>query len=367
MLHKWTNPLTFNAALIGAIATITMVQPQIVLSLTPEEINQQVKGFTVKIDGVEKGSGVIVAQSGNQYTVLTNWHVVDSDGNYTIETSDGITYQSSKIEQIQGVDLALIYFNSSQSYPVARKGNSDKLIEGDTIHYGGYPASQGRVYRFFGSQSITGFVEKADVKNGYEIIFNGTAIGGMSGSPLIDDNGNLIGIYGKTEVNFPGGFSLYGIPINKVTNVAWNQVCSNVNGQVVNKNEKQALVFQISELVNKGDQQFRQSQYPAALNQYRKATEIAQKNNLDCHDPWYYQGITLLKLKQPNEAIASFDNALKSDPNNYTTWCKKGNVLAYLGELEEAKKSYRQATIIIPNASGRSKDCKILSERFSGN
>ena len=61
MFHKWTNPLTFNATLVGVIATITMVQPQIVLSLTPEEINQQVKGFTVKIDGAEKGSGVIVA------------------------------------------------------------------------------------------------------------------------------------------------------------------------------------------------------------------------------------------------------------------------------------------------------------------
>ena len=87
--------------------------------------------------------------------MLTNWHVVDSDNKYTIETSDGITHQSSKIEEIQGLDLALIYFNSSQSYPVARKGNSDELSEGDTIHYGGYPASQGRVYRFFSSQSIT--------------------------------------------------------------------------------------------------------------------------------------------------------------------------------------------------------------------
>ena len=178
--------------------------PPLCSSNTLEKINQQFKGFTVKVDGTLQGSGVIISKQGNQYTVLTNWHVVRHDDKYNIETSDGMTYESSEMEQIQGLDLALIYFNSSQSYPVARKGNSDNLSEGPLIHLGGYPASQGRVYRFFAFQRITGFLEQSDIKYGHKILFSGPALPGMSGSPWIDDNGNLIGIYSASESNLVG-------------------------------------------------------------------------------------------------------------------------------------------------------------------
>ena len=153
--------------------------------------------------------------------MLTNWYVLNSDGKYNIETSDGMTYQSSKVERIQDVDLALIYFNSSQSYPVARKGNSDNVSEGQFIHVGGYSGSPGRVYHFLAFQRITGFVPKSAVKNGYEIIFTGSYFfPGMSGSPLIDNNGNLIGICGLAMITMTGT-DLYAIPINNVTNVEW--------------------------------------------------------------------------------------------------------------------------------------------------
>ncbi|CCQ55311.1 hypothetical protein CWATWH0005_5271 [Crocosphaera watsonii WH 0005] len=231
MLNKWTNKLTLSASLIGAFSTITIVQPQVAFSLTPEQVNEKAKAFTVKIDGAEKGSGVIIAKSGNKYTVLTNWHVVDSEGNYTIQTRDGTTHQGENIQQIQRADLAVIYFNSNKSYEVAIKGNSDELSEGQTIHYAGYPTTQGRVYRFFGSKSITGFLSDANIENmsegeriqsqqGYDIIFEGTGLYGISGSPILDNNSNLIGIAGSGTPAIFGGASLYGIPIKTAEELA---------------------------------------------------------------------------------------------------------------------------------------------------
>ena len=225
MLNGWTNNLTVSASFIGALSTIAIVQPQVAFSLTPEQVSDKAKLFTVKIDGAEKGSGVIIAKSGNQYAVLTNDHVVDSEGNYTIQTSKGTPpYQVANIQKIQGADLAIIYFSSSQSYEVAIKGDSDDLREGQTIHYAGYPATQGRGYQFFASQSITGVLSNANVEDfsenerrefekGYDVIFVGSGLKGISGGPILDNEGKLIGISGSGAADL-GGASLYGIPIN---------------------------------------------------------------------------------------------------------------------------------------------------------
>ena len=63
--------------------------PLFVQALTSQQINARAKEFTVRIDGQSNGSGAIVARNGNTYTVLTNWHVVEESGQYTVQTSDG--------------------------------------------------------------------------------------------------------------------------------------------------------------------------------------------------------------------------------------------------------------------------------------
>jgi hypothetical protein len=68
------------AALIGAAATIVLVQPQIAQALKPSEISARAKEITVRIDGPKNGSGVIFERTGNTYSLLTNKHVVETKG-----------------------------------------------------------------------------------------------------------------------------------------------------------------------------------------------------------------------------------------------------------------------------------------------
>ena len=220
-MNKWINQKFVSAAISGAaIATVAIVSisHQQAMALPSATVNQIVKKTTVRIDGAGKGSGVIFAQDEYGYVVLTNRHVVEDLGEYEVFTADGQSYPVSEIQELDGVDLALVYFDTDRNYSVIAQGNSDTLIEGQKLHIAGYPGSQNiasnRTYRFM-SESLIGFLAPSDIEDGYELIYSGEAVPGMSGSPIINEEGQLIGVYGLTDIDFTTGASyLYGIPLN---------------------------------------------------------------------------------------------------------------------------------------------------------
>ncbi len=212
--RKTNNCVRISAAII-AMAIVAIV-PQIGLSLSPVEVNRKAKAVAVRIEGRDRGSGSIISRQGNTYMVLTNWHVVEQPGNYTIQTFDGQSHSVIKKQQLIGADLAIVYFSTSDRYSIAQRGDSQYLIEGQNVYFAGYPALVGSpTYRFYAGNLI-GFLSPPN-QDGYELIYSGEAISGMSGSPVFDDNGVLIGIYGQTELEpRTGSPSLYGIPIDTV-------------------------------------------------------------------------------------------------------------------------------------------------------
>ena len=187
--------------------------------ITPQQLNRRAKYFTVRIDGMQNGSGVIIDESDNTYTVLTNWHVVQEPGQYTIQTSDGREHQVNyqQVQQLPGVDLALVKFTSEENYQTAKVGDSDYLSEGQAVHLAGYPGvktNNDRIYRFYNLNIVS--LLDTPINQGYSVLYEGETISGMSGSPLLDDNGNLVGIHGIYRVDDPAirKGSSYAIPIN---------------------------------------------------------------------------------------------------------------------------------------------------------
>ena len=77
------------------IAPLVIILPAAAMS--PTEVGKIAKSVTVAIrTPEERGSGAIIARSGNTYTVLTAAHVVKkTTGRYTIELSDGQKYAVS--------------------------------------------------------------------------------------------------------------------------------------------------------------------------------------------------------------------------------------------------------------------------------
>jgi Trypsin-like peptidase domain len=212
----------FPIILLGA--TLTIIQPLVAAALKPDEIYPIAQQITVKIDGANTGSGVIIERQGNTYTVVTNRHVVQEAGSYTVQTYDGKSYQANQIKQFSNADLAVFKFTSSQNYSVAEKGNSDQITGGKTIYIGGYPAGitgiSGRNFTFLPGQ-ISGIL--SNPKDGYGFAYTVQAFEGMSGGPVLDEEGTLVGIHGREGSAFRGsGKAVLGIPLKTYLSLTGN-------------------------------------------------------------------------------------------------------------------------------------------------
>lgn len=181
-------------------------------NLSVEEISRKV---TVRIiAGSNAGSGVIVERQGETYTVLTCEHVVDDNPGegYKILTQDGATYtvESSSIVTLKGVDLALIQFKSRTVYEVVNLGDRETPKIGQQIYVAGFPN-----YRYkspqeiestltwgpssfrFASGKLSMILSDRSLPQGYQLGHTATIENGMSGGPILDKQGRLIGINGR--------------------------------------------------------------------------------------------------------------------------------------------------------------------------
>jgi tetratricopeptide (TPR) repeat protein len=180
------------------------------------------KQITVLIDGqgTGSGSGVIISEVDGTYYVLTAKHVVESQGNYTIITPGGKKHELdySQVKKIADLDLAVVQFKSEEDYLVAQMGDSEKVTEGDTIIVSGWPATDQAITKL--SAPITPKGEIASIQqgngDGYELIYSNATSQGMSGGPIFDSGGRLVGIHGRASGNEErgkNGLNL-GIPIH---------------------------------------------------------------------------------------------------------------------------------------------------------
>ncbi len=190
-----------------------------------QQVNQQVSEIahlvTVRIlsDSVS-GSGVIIQHQNQTYTVLTNNHVVadNKDKTYQVLTADGRTHIAKwlRSSQFGKVDLALVQFTTSQSYRVAEIGNSNKLSVGDGVYAAGFPN-----WHWINSESIektrnwglkafkltsgkVGMLPAQSLESGYQLGYTNDIAEGMSGGPVLDISGKLVGINGRSKYPLGG-------------------------------------------------------------------------------------------------------------------------------------------------------------------
>lgn len=190
--------------LVGS--AIVVIQPAIAVALTGEQVNDMAREITVLIRGKEgHGSGVIIAKNEKTYYVLTANHVVSDPDEYKIVTIDQQAYplDASKVKSLPGVDLAVVEFSSNKKYQVAKLANSDTLREGKPVFVSGWPqpGGTGQVVRQFTDGRISGFLDQA--VEGYKIIYTNVTRRGMSGGPVVDAGGRVVGIHGWGDTEKP--------------------------------------------------------------------------------------------------------------------------------------------------------------------
>jgi hypothetical protein len=237
-MKPYTQLLTAIAGFSSAI-----VQPYQAIA-SSADVSRIATDVTVKIESKKvgnSGSGVLISKKGNLYSVITCWHVVDSNPSLVITTPDGQRHavQSRSIKRVdKNLDLAIVEFTSNANYTLAKIGNSQKVQAGELAYIAGFPhrsdARQGSLLLF--NEGKINANNPSALRNGYALIYNISTLPGMSGGPILDDQGNLIGIHGRgdraddvtvllqsSEVNpevvVKSGFN-YGIPIHTLRKYA---------------------------------------------------------------------------------------------------------------------------------------------------
>ena len=155
------------------------------------------------------GSGVIIDARGY---VLTNWHVIEKASAITVATAEDKEYRAVLVGADRKSDLAVLKIESSEIFKAVPPGDSDEILIGETVIAIGNP---------FGlSHTVTTGVVSAlhrSIKENDQIyedfIQTDASINpGNSGGPLLNINGQLIGIntsiYGEAQ-----GIG-FAIPVN---------------------------------------------------------------------------------------------------------------------------------------------------------
>lgn len=220
------NNLTKQVVNIITIMATTAFTSHVLWQILVPNPSQIAKTITVRIDGANTGSGTIIEHQVDRYVVLSNWHVVSIGDKpiqpkaLRIQTVDGRKHliSAKKIVRIGKLDLALLEFRSRYRYAIAEIGNSESLSEGEPLYVSGWadpnPQLSDRTYQLLVG-NLSGRIDRP--QDGYALVYTVNALPGMSGGPVLDRRGKLVGINGRATVDLRTGTvnSVLGIDINR--------------------------------------------------------------------------------------------------------------------------------------------------------
>ena len=310
---------SLSAVLIGA--AVAIVQPQLAAALTPVEVKAITKEFTVRIGGDGSGTGVIFDHKGDTYFVLTNRHVVSTDGRYEIQTNDGSIYPIYRSQELPGLDLAVLQFTSNKNYRTANFGNSDQIAEKMTVYVAGWPADllPGISERSYGFTVGSILRREPRPDQGYALVYDNEALPGMSGGPIIDENGRVVGINGRAEAN-SGTVVRKGIPINTFLTARNNPRPSVPPTTATAPRQRKAEDF-----ISLGGAKANRKDYQGAIADYTQAVQISPNNP----DAYYQRGVANNQLNNYQAALEDFNQVLRLSPKNTFAYAQRG--LAHVG------------------------------------
>jgi len=362
---------SFASILAGTVtvAAIVVFAPAPVFAKTPQEIAKLAISATVQINGKTSGSGTgfIIAKQGTTYTVLTANHVVADKDTYTIRSHTRKDYPVIRSVLLQkgqkAPDLAVVIFNSAESYPVVTLGDSEQATVGTEIFVFGYPAippsRKDQTERNF--EFVPGYVTSRlpTHSDGYTLRYNAVTKGGMSGGPVFDGEGRVVGVHGEGDRDYDRvtdrdrkvitglaltktGFNS-AIPINtflaKLSDAGLNRSALLVNTSTAANaplklnNPQDAKTYYV-----RGLTRFDQGDLSGAVADFNQAIQTQS----DYSEAYFYRALAYFDLKQMPKSIADYSKAIALNAGYVDAYYNRGLVLSVMGDKPGAIADYTQ-------------------------
>jgi tetratricopeptide (TPR) repeat protein len=334
-----------SAAILPLVQTVAVAKDSV-------EIAQTAKAITVLITEPENvGSGVILQQQGDLYTVLTSAHVLHNQAEYKITTPDDRQHPivRSSIRRAPGnIDLAVVKFRSSNKYPTAKLGNCTALKSGMDLYVAGFPGTSKAI-----TEPVFVFREGKVSANsnkifdaGYSLVYSNSTLPGMSGGAVLNSEGELVAIHGRGDKDDSGvknGFNL-GIPINRLATVA-SKMGVDLSEHV--EPIPQNTAPKADDFIASAGQKDRQRDYRGTLADLDRAIQ------LDPNLAGAYNNRGALKankLQDIQGGLADLDRAIQLDSNLASAYNNRGALKAdKLQDIQGGLADYNRAIELDPN------------------
>jgi tetratricopeptide (TPR) repeat protein len=375
-----------SSLLFGAIAAVVCFAPG-AMALSPAEVEQRAKAVSVEMLTGE-GSGVIIHRQGDLYTVITNRHVVckvrpercterEIHPSYRLKTPDGRIYQVAKsniklLKDDAGkfLDLAIVQFRSSRSYPVVQVADPGSLKVDDAVYTAGFPRRQGWL---FGAGQAQAVVNKRLVgdRGGYTVVYNAETLPGMSGGGAFDRDGRLVAVHGqgdrykentqaeevasntvKKEVNSKIGYNR-GIPVRWVVQglgelgilVGNRKPLSQIRvaNPTMAATADEFLIAGFNKLVDPGEDF--QAGRREAVAQFSQAVALNPRYTI----AYFLRASVKDDLNDPQGALADYNQAISLNPKNAVAYYNRGNLkYTKLNDPQGALADFNQSISLNP-------------------
>jgi S1-C subfamily serine protease len=212
----WTGPTVTRSAGLGAdelnnIDIYKMASPSV--AYITSTVYRQTFFYGVQA-AKDLGSGFIINANGE---ILTNFHVISGSQQVEVTLPDQSKYKATVLIRDRVNDLALIKIEPKKKLTYLNLGDSDRLQVGQKVLAIGNPFG-------FDGTLTTGVVSTLgrtiEAENNHRmegmIQTDASINSGNSGGPLLDSQGNVIGI--NTAIYGPNGGSVgigFALPINR--------------------------------------------------------------------------------------------------------------------------------------------------------
>lgn len=175
-----------------------------------EKINPAIVSIDTQIKyGLSCGTGCVVSDDG---VILTSSHVIEDGKDITVTIYNGKTYKAEVIKKVgRNNDLALLKIKTDKPMPTVTLGDSEQVKVGQKVLAIGNPFG-------FNGTLTQGIISRIDYSKN-KIQTDAAINPGSSGGPLLNTNGEVIGI-NQSIYNPDNNISNIGIgfaiPVNVV-------------------------------------------------------------------------------------------------------------------------------------------------------
>lgn len=324
---------------IGTVRSATALSSQIMLlllllpALSYSDINKvfsensravvTVTAYNRNGEALTEGTGFVAGKEG---IVVTNFHVISIASSVKVKIGGKVMDAVGIIYEDRANDIMILKVKGN-NLPSVRFGEHSRLNKGDSVYIISSNEGSGNI---ISSGIFRGLKEMSQKRKVLQ--FTAPVTHGSSGSPVLNDNGEVVGIV--TFLIKRGQKLVLAMPVDSIVERIRH------TGTVVSMDKA------LRSYKNSPDHWFYLGYFLIEAGAHKDAVDVlkeAVRLRPDHADAYYYLGAAYEELKTDEKAADAYRKAVKAAPDFSDAYFRLGMAYGRLGRYKDAVEAFKQA------------------------